>query len=114
MSRGKTWPFEEGWPDKPDTIEEGSAADAEWTRICTTLAARNQLSPAWGSMIGLAAGIFETMQQLDAEMTRHGRTEEMAESHAACVAQYREVCRDLLVEPHTSATVRPSRQNGGM
>ncbi len=113
MRRGKTWPFEEGWPDKPDMIAEGSAADREWTRICTSLDERHMLSPAWGSMIFLAALAFEMMQRLDAAMRRHGRTEEMAASHASEVAHYREVCRELLVDPHPSLTLRPSQPKGG-
>jgi|SRR6185437_4756071 len=114
MNRGKTWPFEEGWPDKPDMIAEGSVADAEWTRICTSLEERHMLSPAWGGMILVAASAFEDMQHFDAAMAQYGRTEELAESHATCVAQYREACRDLLVDPDPSSTLRPSRPNEGV
>lgn len=114
MNHRKTWPFEEGWPDKPEMFAEGSVADAEWTRICTTLAARHQLSPAWGGIIMVAASAFEDMQHLAAAMAQYGRTEELAASHASCVAQYREAYRDLLVDPHPSSTLRPSRPNEGV
>jgi hypothetical protein len=113
MNRGKTWPFEEGWPDKPDMIAEGSVADVEWTRICRTLEERRMLSPAWGGMILVAASAFEDMQHLEAAMAPYGRTEELAESHAACVAQYREACRDLLVDPDPSVILRPCQKTGG-
>ena len=108
----KVWPFEEGWPDKPEMIVEGSLADREWIRVCTALDRQRLLSPAWYGVILVAALVFEELHELDSVMTQYGRTEELAASHARAVAGYRSACRDLRVTPDPTTILRPAQTKG--
>ena len=91
-------------------IEEGSIAAEEWQRICEDLDSRRILSPAWGCMILVAASAFEGVKRLGAIMAQHGRTDAMNVLHADNLGLYREACRNLMVTPHPSVTVRPVKK----
>ena len=106
-----TWPFQEGRPEQDASLARDPVANAEWGRMCDSLASRRLLSPAWAGMLAVAATAFSDLLRVATVMTAHGRSKQLAAVHADVLSQYRAACQELMVAPHPSATL--SSMKGG-
>lgn len=104
-----TFPFLEGSPDMPDWIATDPTAAEEWRRVCTELAARRALSPAWGGILAVTAATYASLVRLR-HAGEHG--EEMKELFGCVLSSYRAACAECQVSPHPSTVLRRVPSDG--
>ena len=102
----ETFPFPEGSLPKPDWIALDPVANDEWNRICTALAARRALSPAWMGIIAIAASAFSHLVGLKKEIREHVWIEGADELVGSMLLTYFMTCKKCQVEPHPRMTLR--------
>ena len=101
----ETFPFPEGSPPKPEWIAIDHVASEEWDRICTVLAARRALSPAWMGIIAVAASSYSHVVGLRKEIQEHVWIEGADELVGSMLSTYFLACKECQVEPHPMMTL---------
>ena len=102
----QTFPYPEGSPPKPDWIALDPVANAEWDRICTALAGRRALSPAWMGIIAVAASAYSHLVSLTKEIREQAGIEGADELVGSMLSTYFLACKECQVEPHPTMTLR--------
>lgn len=102
----ETFPYPEGSPNKPDWIVLDPVAADEWDRICTALAARRALSPAWMGIIAATASGYSSLVRLKKAIREHVRIEDADELVGSMLSTYFLACKECQVEPHPLMTLR--------